>query len=148
MSGAVLTERNVYGAVWVPMVPDACLLPNRRRNAHWSVQNDATQALRTAAKHGTHVIDPAHSLPLSPRVEIAYAVFWGDRYPGKTQLPDVDALPTACKGILDGLIDAGILVDDSDRYVGRVSAHQMRDELKYYGQGVYVRILRCEEATR
>ena len=130
------TSRLLYGVIFVPYLPDPCLLPNRRRNAHWSVQNEATQALRMAVRGADIRMDDVHQLPLTERVEIAYTVFWGDRYKGKRKLPDVDALPTACKPILDGLIDAGILVDDSDEHVGKVSATQVRGDK----EGVYVMI--------
>jgi hypothetical protein len=45
---------------------------------------------------------------------------WG-RYPDRRSLPDADAIAPALKGFLDGLVDAGLVVDDSGSYVHKIT---------------------------
>lgn len=48
---------------------------------------------------------------------------WG-RYPNRRSLPDPDALAPAVKGVLDGLVDAGVIPDDGPGHVAVVAYHR------------------------
>lgn len=45
---------------------------------------------------------------------------WG-RYPDRRSLPDPDGIAPALKGVLDGLVDAGVVPDDSGVFVAAVT---------------------------
>ena len=115
----------------VPMAPPRALLPNVRRKgvggAHWSVQAQETQALRWAAKAAA--VNTRGIVRIDYPVIVSYEVVWPRvRYGGKRPFPDHDAIPSSCKAILDGFVDAGLLVDDSPAYVVEVRATGHRGE--------------------
>lgn len=106
----------------VPMVPPATLLPNNRRKGSFWTQAKDTDMLRGCASLVSRQIDP-----IEPPVHVTYRVEWpSDRYRGKSRMPDTDGLATACKAILDGLVDAGVLEDDNADVVTMVSATQTK----------------------
>jgi Holliday junction resolvase RusA-like endonuclease len=129
--------------ITVPMVPPATLLANQRRkgkggSSHWQQAAD-TLLVRSAARAAAIGIT-AVSTPVS----ITYEVHWpADRYKGKTRMPDCDAIPGCCKAILDGIVDAGVLADDSPDVVTFVGASQTRATRR----GVVVVTIRPEEAA-
>jgi hypothetical protein len=45
---------------------------------------------------------------------------WG-RYPNRRSLPDPDGIAPAVKGVLDGLVDAGVVADDSGEFVHAIT---------------------------
>ena len=102
--------------VVIPVAPPSSLLPNKRRKgkggSHWSVQSSDTEALKTRAKgaavdlHASGVWD---GKPLDGPVVVSYLVTWPyARYKNEKPIPDHDAIPTAAKAILDGLVLAGV----------------------------------------
>ena len=122
----------------VPMAPPRALLPNVRRRgkggSHWVEQAGETQALRWAAKAAAvnalagwrEDKRPVFTAP----VTVSYAVIWPrSRYGARKPIPDHDAIPSAAKSILDGFVDAGVLVDDSVQYVEEVRATGRRGEV-------------------
>ena len=135
----------------VPLAPPRELLPNNRRRgggAHWSVQATATTPYRTAAylaavaQRGTCGGGP---LLTGPGVVVAYRVVWPwDRYGARRRLPDPDAIPTACKAVLDGLVDAGVLVDDGPEVIGEIRA---RGERGQPGEPGYTEVTVWTEVT-
>lgn len=113
--------------ITVGRVPELALMANRRRNgsASWRDQADATRALRMQA-----AIDARpHDERFDVQVEVEYLVRWPrTRYSAKKKLPDVDGLPVACKAILDGLVDAGVIEDDNADVVVKITARQERTD--------------------
>lgn len=120
--------------VVIPVAPPSSLLPNKRRKgkggSHWSVQSSDTEALKTRAKgaavdlHASGVWD---GKPLDGPVVVSYLVTWPyARYKNEKPIPDHDAIPTAAKAILDGLVLAGVLPDDSHEYVYEIRARGVR----------------------
>lgn len=113
--------------ITVPMVPPSTLLPNSRRrgkggSSFWQQAKD-TDMLRGAAGLACIGVQPVPT-----PVRVIYDVHWpADRYKGKSRMPDTDALPTACKAILDGLVDRGIIPDDSPEHVVFVGASQTKE---------------------
>jgi Holliday junction resolvase RusA-like endonuclease len=113
--------------ITIPIVPPATLLPNARRrgkggSSFWQQAKD-TDMLRGAAGVACIGIDP-----IPTPVRVTYHVEWPpDRYKGKSRMPDTDALPTACKAILDGLVDREVIPDDSPEHVVFVGASQTKE---------------------
>lgn len=113
--------------ITVPIVPPATLLPNMRRRgkggaSHWTQAAD-TAMVRQAAKMASR-----DATPITGPVSVTYEIHWPeDRYKGKHRMPDTDSLPTACKAILDGIVDAGILPDDSPEIVTFIGASQTKE---------------------
>ena len=127
--------------ITVPMAPDRVLLPNNRRNgnAHWSVQAEATAAYRAAAAYAavsqraTCGGGPIFSGPVIVSVVVTWP--WS-RYKQRLRIPDPDAVPTAAKAALDGLVDAVILPDDSAEVIAEIRGRSVRGERGELGQTV------------
>ena len=45
------------------------------------------------------------------------------RYPDRRSLPDPDGVAPAVKGVIDGIVDAGVIVDDSGLFVASITYH-------------------------
>lgn len=83
------------------------LTPNTRRRMHWAEQARVTKAQRELASL------LAQAWPRQAGHHDVYLTL----VRGKGQrLLDLDAIPSAAKPYLDGLVDAGLLVDDSPRW--------------------------------
>ena len=55
-----------------------------------------------------------------PKLDRIHVEAWG-RYPDRRSLPDPDGVAPALKGVLDGLVDAGVVADDSGEFVASVT---------------------------
>lgn len=86
-------------------------LLNAERSAHWSEHRAATAALRQEAC----IRARAARLPVMPTV----AVRSWPTYTNERSWPDVAGWMPATKAVLDGLVDAGVLADDTWRVVRR-----------------------------
>lgn len=123
--------------VTVPMAPPRELLPNaRRKSRHWSEQSDPTAELRSAAKHAA--VSQRNTCGGGPifrePVIVSYRVVWPwYRYKAALRIPDADAVPTACKAILDGLVDAGMIPDDTPEWVVEVRGRSERGDVGEQG---------------
>lgn len=122
--------------------PPAALNPNRARRKHWSARREATALYRQECFVAAHQAIVAHirrdsfPLPLPPPVTATVTFWMPDR-----RRRDLDNLLAAMKPAWDGLVDAGLLVDDS--------ADQLTITLKppQYGGPAGVRLL-LETAER
>lgn len=104
--------------------PGSHLLPNRRRKAvHWKPQYDETLRCRGFAKADTmNALNSSLGRTAAAAeweeirrnalavhgLELHLTVVWEL----SREIPDLDAIPTACKGIVDGIAD-GLGIDDS-----------------------------------
>ena len=129
--------------ITVPMAPDRVLLPNNRRNgnAHWSVQAEATAAYRAAAAYAA--VSQRATCSGGPifhgPVIVSVVVTWPwSRYPGKRKMPDVDAVPTACKAAIDGIVDAVIIPDDGPETIIEIRAASRRGKKGEDGRTIIV----------
>lgn len=84
--------------------------PNRTRRYHWRVRHRSDREWRTAARvHALHVLGREWSGPMTrARLEVIHVV------PTKARR-DPDNLAAGIKASLDGMVDAGVIADDSDR---------------------------------
>jgi len=99
----------------LPYPPSELLL---NKHTHWRVKADATNLARIDAYYmafdqGAHRNKPMASVAL----DITF-------YPPKGRVADTDSLYGALKPIIDGgLVDAGIIKDDSPKVIKLVSLH-------------------------
>jgi len=96
-------SRTVYRAV-IGTVPEPELSPNAR--THRMVRARKQRELREF----THwsVRETAPESPLTGRVTVTVTIGWPKRRPGM----DIDNATACLKGAIDGVVDAGYLVDD------------------------------------
>ena len=83
--------------------PDSRLLPNRK--LHWALKATAARNARTTAWAIAYGADWSHQISAC----MARVTF----YPPDKRRRDLDNLLRACKPYWDGMVDAGLLVDDS-----------------------------------
>lgn len=93
---------------WTVELPAGLPLLNANKRAHWSVRRDRTKAIRAAAwaqarKTGVPRLDRAH-------IVCEY------RPPDRRRRDVANWAPSA-KAAVDGVVDAGVLADDSDEYL-------------------------------
>lgn len=86
-------------------------LTNRAHNMH----HHAVSADRRRWREAGALLARAQRIPALERIAVDC---WG-RYPGGN-LPDPDAVAPSLKGVLDGLVDAGVIPDDDGSHVAWV----------------------------
>lgn len=92
------------------------MMPNQlSKQAHWSKRAKVRRDCREIARYAA-MANGMHIEPFAGPVAITIHAGYG--YKRKT--PDLDATISACKPFIDGLVDAGILVDDDQ--VQRITA--------------------------
>lgn len=126
--------------VIVPMAPPASLLPNARRRgkggAHWTEQSHDTAELRMVARNAALVArgmcGGGYLFDRPVIVTIAVTWPWDRCYTKRNRIarpiPDPDAVPTAAKAVLDGIVDAFVIVDDSAEFVAEIRGRSLRAE--------------------
>ena len=104
------TEGRVY-TVEVPLPPRE-LSPNTYR--HWRAVSKAKKEYRLDC----YVAFKAAAIPTMGRIRVSLD-FYNGRIPGCDRYRpwDVGNAISSCKGLLDSLVDAGIVKDDSRRYM-------------------------------
>lgn len=93
---------------WTVELPDRLLLLNANDRLHWRVRRDRTAAIRTAA----WALAKQMKIPLLARAYIVAEYCPTDR----RRRDPANWAPTA-KAAVDGLVDAGVLPDDSAEYL-------------------------------
>jgi crossover junction endodeoxyribonuclease RusA len=114
--------------ITVPCAPSPLLSPNKRNNTHWRTTGDETKALRKATwaatmemrYAGTQLVR-SFSGPVDVHEHIVWPVTQKRRF-------DPDSLTTLCKPALDGIVDAGIIPNDSAVVIRTISASQERSD--------------------
>lgn len=105
--------------VTIPMEPNSNLFPNAiRRSSHWRSEQQARKECRQTARYAA-MASGMHTEPFNGPVSITIHAAYGH----KRVTPDLDATISACKPFIDGLVDAGILVDD-DQVKKYVATHE------------------------
>jgi Holliday junction resolvase RusA-like endonuclease len=95
----------------ISQAPANALLPNNRSRNHWSSRSAATTELRKAAKYEAYEQKPAGWQPILTYKATVEVEWDAGRYTAR-RMPDLDGVLNACKPAIDGLQDAGIIVDD------------------------------------
>lgn len=101
----------------VPIYPKKKPFLNSNERAHWARRRDVTEWYRSEA------CEAAKTANLQPvdRAHLTAVVSFGDN-----RRRDVANVYPTVKACVDGLVDAGLLLDDNDRYV--VGPDMRRDE--------------------
>jgi crossover junction endodeoxyribonuclease RusA len=101
--------------------PPPALSPNAR--VHWSARCEVVAAYRMIAKSRAH--------EQMERGDMRFRVFAVPTFEmGVTLVTpsnkrrDLDNLLAACKPLIDGIVDARLLVDDSSRYLTRITVQR------------------------
>ena len=97
-------------AEWV-LVVDMCGKPTLTNQAH-QMHYRAVSADRKVWRQAGAVLARAAHIPPMDRITVDVTARWQ-----KGTLPDPDAVAPALKGVLDGIVDAGVVPDDSGRHV-------------------------------
>jgi len=103
-------------AEWTLTV-DMCGRPTTTNMVHrW--HHRAVSADRKQWRHAGAVLARQASIPAMDCCHIEVT----GRYPGGT-LPDTDAVAPSLKGVIDGLVDAGVIPDDTGRHIATITYH-------------------------
>lgn len=95
------------GRTFTVQLPAGIELLNANRRIHWRRRAEITKAIREA----THLL-ACGSVPRLQRAQIV-----AEYRPPDRRRRDVHNLYPSAKAAVDGLVDAGVLPDDSDRYL-------------------------------
>ena len=90
-------------------VPASQIITSNNERGHWAIRSGAKKALR----HQAHLKAKTARLPKDlQRVHITVYIDYPDR-----RRRDAHNLYPTVKPIIDGLVDAGVLIDDSDTHL-------------------------------
>jgi crossover junction endodeoxyribonuclease RusA len=103
--------------VVVPMAPPKELAINRRNASHWRTTGQATKELREAAYWAT---GGWIGCTWKCMVDVHEHIVW----PKGQRRFDPDGLATLCKPALDGIVDAGLIPNDSAVYIRNLTTSQ------------------------
>ena len=102
------TSPEAGGRTWTVELPAGLTLLNANERLHWRPKNNRTQAIRAAS----FACVKAARVPKLKRASVVVEFRPPDR-----RRRDVHNLYPSAKAAIDGLVDAGVLPDDSDRYL-------------------------------
>ena len=105
---------------------------NSNDREHWSKRAKVSSLLRTTARAQCKGIPKG-----LPRVKIK-AIY----YAPDNRRRDVSNLFPSCKAIIDGIVDAGVIKDDNDKYV--VSMEMVRGEYNIPKGQLVIEIIEVE----
>lgn len=97
---------------WLLVIPMRPTLTNAVHNMHFRKASADRKKWRAM---GLHLAELAQVPPLAS-IEVTC---WGV-YPGG-RLPDPDACAPSLKGVLDGIVDAGVIPDDTGEWVKAIT---------------------------
>ena len=117
------------------MEPDNRLFPNAiGRGGHWGTRAKCHAECRQTARYAA-MASGMHIEPFAGPVSVTIHAGYGY----KRVTPDLDATISACKPFIDGIVDAGVLVDD-DQVQRIVATHEkLHSKRRQKAQG-YTRI--------
>lgn len=117
--------------VTIPLDPPSELLPNNRRRGTQSVwtEREVTAQARQAARQAALSVAPPQ--PIAGPIHLAIHAAYGH---GR-RLPDLSATHGACKAFEDGLIDAGVMVDDRQVEIIVITHEKIRGKRNERPQG-------------
>lgn len=100
------------GQSWLLIVPQRPTLTNQAHNWHYRKVSADRKKWRAMG----HALAELANVPACGSIEVTC---WG-AYPGG-RLPDPDACAPSLKGVLDGIVDAGVIPDDTGEYVKAIT---------------------------
>lgn len=99
----------------LPYPPSELLL---NRHTHWAVKAKAAREARRTAFYA--ILEQRGPKDRHCLNSVALNITW---YPGKGRVADTDSLLACSKPLLDSLVDAQIIADDSPKVIKVVSLH-------------------------
>ena len=103
-----MTDTATTVKITIPMEPVSALMPNQlEKNNHWRKRADARRECRQMARYAA-MASGMYLEPFTGPVALTIHAAYGHDH----RTPDLDATVAATKPFLDGLVDAGLLVDD------------------------------------
>lgn len=97
------------------------ILANAHRRTHWTQRAAAARTIRTLFANALWLesIDALDAPRPWDRVEVEFLYV----YHGRGRLPDADAIAPTAKAALDGIVDSGIITDDTPDVVRSITYH-------------------------
>jgi hypothetical protein len=126
------------GGVWTLTLDERPFTVNEERRVHWREHRRVTAHWRDAFAK----LARAQRVPRLDRVAVDATPIKGNR----RAWPDVGACMPAAKAAIDGLVDAGVIPDDTDRHVVSLTFHPARLVPKAR-DGFELRITRKDHAS-
>jgi crossover junction endodeoxyribonuclease RusA len=103
-------------------LPPAELMPNRLRRLHWAVRARVEKQARIDAMMLAYAALYKADWQMATKAEIAYMFYVKDR-----RRRDIEGMIGACKAWVDGLVDAGVIEDDSWQHLSLGRAEVVKD---------------------
>lgn len=107
-----MTTRTLTTAELTIPAPARLLTTNRSRTLHWSYRADIAREWRKATK----IYAMQQHLPVFSWAKVTFEI-----HQAKGKLADADAHHPVTKAVLDGLVDAGVLLGDDPEHVPTIS---------------------------
>ena len=125
----------------IPLPPKSCS-PNEESHRHWRYRSTGRKQYREEAFYAARA---AHTMrfPGPVRVSVAFYV-GGRRGDGRYRPRDVQNGIASIKGLLDGLIDASVIVDDNAKVLTWGSVRIISDKAEHLGRAAVVLTLEGE----
>jgi crossover junction endodeoxyribonuclease RusA len=101
------------GRSWTVELPAGLTLLNANQRLHWRPKAERTRTIRAAS----YACVKGAKVPKLKRAAIVVAAIVVEYRPPDRRRRDVHNLYPSAKAAIDGLVDAGVLPDDSDRYL-------------------------------
>ena len=101
----------------VPILPRTALSPNGAQGGSWRAKASATKELREATRIAAESAFSGRSGLNRARVGVEYRITSQRRRDGSYRPRDLGNALAALKPLFDGIVDAGIVPDDSVRYM-------------------------------
>ena len=107
---------------------------NAERRMHWRRHGALVEQWRTAYAW----LARSHRIPPCDAIEIDTTPLW----PNRRGVPDPGNTYPAVKAAIDGLVDAGVIPDDTDRHVHRLTFHPTLIDTQRARHGLHLTITR------
>lgn len=126
--GVLTCKERVTSKTYIIEFPPGMLLLSANGREHWSKRASGTSTIRMVARN------LSVNIPRLEKVKIR-----GIYYAANNRRRDTSNLFPSFKAAIDGLVDSGVLKDDSDRYV--VSLEIMRGEGVIPGGQIVIEVI-------
>jgi len=126
---------------WIPTLPKVALSPNGNKGGTWAGRHGATRELRGIAKIA---VQSARNPPLAvydrARIDVEYRHTGSKKHrDGHYRPRDIANAIAALKPVYDGIVDAGIIPDDSYDHM-ELGPHRIVRVERYEDEGLAVTI--------
>lgn len=119
-------------------IPTCDLLTSNQARVHWATRARRVKNIRASAQAAARMVSKPwfEGMPCSAPVTAEVEVTWPDR-----RRRDAHNLQPTIKAAIDGIVDAGLLADDSDQHIKALTITATEKRLKTVGVACYLRII-------